>query len=150
MPSAQWLHDDADHVVAVLLLDELLHCEQVRTRGFDAGSVVGGRAHVLVAPTAIPAPALRAAADELRGGTKAVGYLAVAQTAGLPDDVEPLGELLLPGTTCTLYRLGAVRADIMKKAPQRLADTIGPPRIEEPDDLKGRAKWFKRRHGETE
>ena len=38
----------------------------------------------------------------------------------------------------------------MKKAPQRLADTIGPQRVEEPDDLKGRAKWFWRRHGETD
>ena len=150
MPSARWLRDDADHVVAILLLDELLRSGQVQTRGFDAGSVVGDRPRVLVAPQTLPAEAMRAAVAELRGGTQAMGYLATSQTAGLPDDVEPLGELLLPGMACRLYRLGAVREDIMKKAPQRLADTIGPQRVEEPDDLKGRAKWFWRRHGETD
>lgn len=147
MPSAHWLRDEAGHVAAILSLDEILRSQELRTRGFGAGFTASESARVLIMPTAVPAQTVKAAIAEFRIRPEAIGFVALSRSTGLPDDVEPIGELLLNGMELSLYRLGAVREDIMKQAPQRLEETIGRPRIEEPDDLKGRAKWFRRRHG---
>lgn len=149
MPSARWLRDDDGHLAAILLLDELIGSGHVRTHWFEAGQLAGNRDRVLVVPKAIPAHALHGAVAGLRSGPDAAGFLASPQSRGLPDDVEPVGELRLAGVKCTLYKLGAVREDIMKRAPRRLTKTIGPQRIEEPGSLKGREAWFRGRHDDS-